>query len=251
MLREEQRTALSHWFESDLGAHVLSAERSLLDARLPELYGFHLMQLGVNDRVVLGESSMIRHRFVLARTPVQGAIACASPEQLPIEDSSVDVVILHHVLEFSTQPHQLLREAARVVVPHGHLLVLGFNPWSLFGLRAALSRRITACPVWQGARLGTRRVSDWLELLDFAIADVQHRVHQPPLDQARILARLGAVDRAAARWRLPGGAIYMIHARKQLGRLTPVRNARWAMRPRLGALPLATRDPILHRMAHA
>jgi SAM-dependent methyltransferase len=239
--------ALAQWLESDLGARALVEERALLDARLPGLYGFHLLQLGVSDRVCLYDSSMIRHRFVLGRsTEAPGASARALPEQLPIEPDSVDVVILHHVLEYSEQPHQVLREAARVVVPHGHLLIVGFNPWSLFGVRAAASRRF-GHPVWSGATLGTRRVEDWLALLDFAVEDVQYRFHVPPIDHAPTLARLARFDRAAARWSLPCGAVYLVHARKQVSPLTPVRAQRRFSRPRLAAVPLAspsTRDTI-------
>lgn len=241
MFREEEFATLADWFEGPLGVHVLTAELEFLDARLPQLYGFHLMQLSVCKGLRLANSSMIRHRFVLARsTTTPGVSACAYPEQLPIDGDCIDVALLHHVLEYSHQPHQLLREAARVVVPHGHLFVLGFNPWSLFGARAALSRHFTVHPVWQGAALAARRVRDWLELLDFAVEDIQYRVHLPPIAHAATLTRLAAIDRAAARWELPTGAIYMIHARKQLGMLTPVRNARRAMRPRLATLPLAS-----------
>jgi SAM-dependent methyltransferase len=160
--RDDENALLADWFDSALGARVLATERELLDVRLPQLYGFHLMQLGISDRLRLCDSSMIRHRFVLARSPAARAVsACAELERLPIDADSVDVALLHHVLEYSAQPHQLLRETARVVVPHGHLLVLGFNPWSLFGLRAGLARRVAARPVWHGATLAVRRVKDW------------------------------------------------------------------------------------------
>lgn len=246
---EARWLALAEWLDGDLGARVVAEERALLDAKLPGLYGFHLLQLGLSDRVCLYESSMIRHKFALARSPhATGASGCAIPEQLPIEPDSVDVVLMHHVLEYSTQPHQVLREAARVVVPHGHLLILGFNPWSLFGLRAAASRRI-AHPVWAGATLGTHRVKDWLTLLDFAVDDVQYRLHAPPIDHGPTLAKLARVDRAAARWSLPCGAVYLIHARKQVSPLTPVKPLRRFVRPRLATVPLASpsaRNTTLH-----
>lgn len=247
---DDENALLADWFDSALGARVLATERELLDVRLPQLYGFHLMQLGISDRLQFCDSSMIRHRFVLARSPAARAVsACAELERLPIDADSVDVVLLHHVLEYSAQPHQLLRETARVVVPHGHLLVLGFNPWSLFGLRATLARRVAARPIWHGATLAVRRVKDWLALLGFAIEDVQYRMHLPPFDHAPTLARLAGADRMAARLELPAGAVYMIHARKQLGSLTPVRPVRRMIRPRLAALPLASpsvRDTTLH-----
>jgi SAM-dependent methyltransferase len=232
--------AREHWFESELGRHVLGEERVMMDAKLPGLYGFHLMQMGISRRVSLFENSMIRHKFSMAQLPGgQGISALAEPEQLPIESDSVDVVLLHHVLEYSPNPHQLLREAARVIVPHGHLLVIGFNPWSAFGLRCLLGRRF-AQPIWQSRLLGTRRLADWLGLLDFAVDDVQYRFYGLPVDHAATLARLSRVDRLGADWRLPCGSVYLVHARKQISPLTMVRPSRRLAAPRMSQLPLAT-----------
>ena len=47
-------------------------------------------------------------------------------EELPLEHNSCDVVVLHHALDFAQSPHQVLREAARILRPGGHLILLGF-----------------------------------------------------------------------------------------------------------------------------
>jgi len=234
--------------DSPYGHHLLAAERALVEQKLAPLFGFHLMQLGISRHVRLYDSSAVRHKFQLAQLPgVAGVSALGEPEQLPIESESVDVVVLHHVLEYSANAHQLLREAARVVVPHGHLLVVGFNPWSLFGL-CALPARHFGHAIWRSSLLGVRRVSDWLGLLDFAVDDVQYRGHGLPISHAPTLQRLSGVERVAGNWGLPGGAVYLIHARKQTATLTPVRALRWRA-PRLRTLPLATpsaRNTTLH-----
>lgn len=232
--------AREHWFESDLGRHVLQAERALVDDKLPQLYGFHLMQIGVSRQVSLFEHSMIRHKFALSQLPGgQGISALAEAEQLPIESDSVDVVLLHHVLEYSQNPHQLLREAARVVVPHGHLLIVGFNPWSLFGVRCVLARRF-AQPIWHSRLLGARRLTDWLGLLDFAVDDVQYRCHALPVNHAATLGRLAPLDRWGESWSLPCGSVYLVHARKQISPLTLIRTPRRLAPRRMPTLPLAT-----------
>jgi len=232
--------AIEQWLQSDLGLHLLAAERSLIETKLPNLFGFHLMQLGMSRHVQLYDNSVIRHKFALGRLAGQNAVSAVSaPEHLPIEPDSVDVVLLHHVLEFSAQPHQLLREAARVVVPHGHLLIVGFNPWSLFGLRAAVSRRL-GHPVWAGARMAAGRVADWLTLLDFAVDDVRYAMHTLPVDHAATLQRLAPIDRIAQRYCLPCGSVYLIHARKQVSALTPIRPPKRRARAGLAAMPLAS-----------
>lgn len=231
--------ALAEWFESDLGRAVLACEAALLAGRLPALFGFHLMQLGVSDRIPVFPGSVVRHQFVLGRSPGnRTASALAEAEQLPIDADAIDVAVLHHALDFSPNPHQLLRETARVVVPHGHLLVTGFNPWSLFGARALASRRF-AGPIWSARMLSARRIADWLALLDFAVEDIQYRFHAPPVDHAGLLARCEGLNARAARWSLPGGATYLIHARKQMSPLTPVRMLPRRARPRLVGVRLA------------
>ncbi len=240
--------AREEWLESGFGAEVLAAERALMGTRLPGLFGFHLVQLGISRRVSLYEESGVRHRFRIASAVAGGGCAAvAAPESLPFEADSIDVALVHHALEYSHDPHQLLREAARVIVPHGHIIVIGFNPWSLFGL-GSLPGRYFGHPIWKSRLLGVRRVCDWLKLLDFAVDDVQYRVFAPPVGHEGLLRRCRAIDRLAERWPLPGGAVYMIHARKQQGALTPVRGLRWRA-PRFAAVPLATpstRNRTLH-----
>jgi SAM-dependent methyltransferase len=240
--------ALEQWLDTDLGRHVLAAELCVLDELLPRLFGYHLLQLGVSRKVRLYDTSPVRHRFRLARLAGgEGVSALSEPEQLPLDADSLDVLLLHHVLEYSNDPHQLLREAARVVIPGGHVVVAGFNPWSLFGACAVPGRRFGHA-VWTSRMLGARRVADWLELLGFAVDRVYYRVHGLPVQHPATLARLQPLERFAARWSLPGGAVYLIHARKQSSVLTPVRTLRWSA-PRLAAMPLAApraRHPTLH-----
>lgn len=241
--------ALDAWFGGDLGAALLAREQALVARKLPELFGFHLMQLGVSEHSPLYANSMIRHCFQLGRSVAGSQLtAVTTAEQLPLESDSIDVAILHHALDFSLQPHQCLREAARAVVPHGHLLIVGFNPWSLFGLRALLTRRV-AHPVWSARLLGAGRVVDWLSLLDFAVESVEFAFHAPPVQGSTLLHRLAPANALAERWRLPCGAIYLIHARKQVSPLTPSRPLLARHRPRLVGLPLAApsaRDTTIH-----
>ncbi len=62
---------------------------------------------------------------------------------------SIDLVFLPHTLEFSADPHQVLRETERVLIPEGRVIILGFNPLSSLGLWRLFRRR--------GGRIRNRR----------------------------------------------------------------------------------------------
>ena len=59
---------------------------------------------------------------------------------LPFESQSVDLIVMPHTLEFTSDPHRLLREAERVLMPEGQLVITGFNSLSLRGMRQSFGR---------------------------------------------------------------------------------------------------------------
>src|SRR5690606_13995139 len=119
---------------------------------LQDLFGYHLLQLSMSPQLDLSDSSRISHRFSL--NPLPGSsnaklAALADFSQLPLAEESIDVALLHHVLDFSESPHQLLRETARVLIGRGHLVILGFNPLSLFGSYRWFARFVSRKPRWR------------------------------------------------------------------------------------------------------
>ena len=73
--------------------------------------------------------SRIAHRLKVA--PWGEVHLRAKCHELPIATQSIDLVLLPHVLEFAEEPHAVLREVDRVMMPEGRLVIVGFNPWSL------------------------------------------------------------------------------------------------------------------------
>lgn len=161
----------------------------------------------------------------------------AEDEALPIESESVDVVVLINALELSEQPHQVLREAHRVLTPHGHLLVVGSNPNSLSGLWrrvAALTRARR-----QLARgIATTQLNDWLELLHFSVAPVRHKLLLPFAGAGRMGRWLSRVDNWLAEHNIPPGSSYVVYANKMVvGHISTQRTER--VRARLMGLPVS------------
>lgn len=60
---------------------------------------------------------------------------------VPLEDASANVVILHQVLHFLDDPQRALGEAARILVPGGQVLIADFGPHEMEDLRDAHAHR--------------------------------------------------------------------------------------------------------------
>jgi len=136
---------LETWFQGPGGQYLLAEESRLADNLLEQVFGYHLLQLGVTRCHPLGRQSGLNHK-IYAASQGGGEIGLLSENgQLPFENDSIDVVILHHALEFADDPHGLPRQVHRVVAPQGYIMVFACNPWYLLGvtlrLRSALGNR--------------------------------------------------------------------------------------------------------------
>lgn len=171
--RPFDRFALELWLRSPRGRRLLDLEQSELGRVLPDLFGRHLLQVGSWGRgASLIAASQMLHSAVLGTVSGFDAEALAEPDALPLPNKTVDAVVLPHVIEFARSPAAVLREANRVLTDRGRLLVLGFNPWSFWGLRSRLGLRYRAFP--RGARLvSVAQMRDWMELLDFEVCQLR------------------------------------------------------------------------------
>lgn len=216
---------LTLWFKTPLGDALLAEERHSVDRALQCLFGYHLLQLSISPELDLGEQSRISHRFALhsqlANNPRLSALADFT--QLPLSAESMDVVLLHHTLDFSEHPHQLLREVSRVLIPRGHLLIVGFNPWSLWGIARWFARFLSAKSHWRHQSLRLHRVVDWLTLLDFETLDIQQGFYRLPLSHPKAIKHLHWMEAWGKKLRLACGGYYVILACKDRVGMTPLK----------------------------
>ncbi|MGF6921935.1 class I SAM-dependent methyltransferase [Paraburkholderia sp. 40] len=136
---------------------------------------------------------------------------------LPFEAQSVDLLVMPHTLEFTSDPHRLLREAERVLVPEGQLIILGFNSLSLWGVRQSIGK-MTGRPFVPSAvdLIAFTRLKDWIKLLGFDLERGRFGCYRPPLASDQWLARYGFMEAAGDRWWPIFGATYMIKAIKRV-----------------------------------
>jgi SAM-dependent methyltransferase len=136
---------------------------------------------------------------------------------LPFEAQSVDLIVMPHTLEFTSDPHRLLREAERVLMPEGQLIILGFNSLSLWGARQSVGK-MTGRPFVPAAvdLIAFTRLKDWIKLLGFDLERGRFGCYRPPLGSEQWLARYGFMEAAGDRWWPIFGATYMIKAIKRV-----------------------------------
>ncbi len=229
---------VSRWFQTPQGAAVFAAEKALVEPILEHLFGYHILQVGCSEEYSLIDASPAGQKILFSpayRPGTKGAVA--NNEELPLATDSIDVVVVHHALDFTQDSHKLLREVTRVVRPGGHLLILGFNPYSSWGLWKLFKRKIHV--PWRGRFISRRRVSDWLKLLDLHIESVQFGLHFLPLKFSRLLRHAQGMEKMGNRFNSHLGGAYAILCTKQVIPLTPI-VPRWRpLRARPSAIPAA------------
>ncbi|MGQ0511473.1 MAG: class I SAM-dependent methyltransferase [Betaproteobacteria bacterium] len=210
------RSGLADWFTTPQGRHVLEWELDQFASATDDVFGFRALQAGLPGIDFLAGNRIPFH-FTVAIEP--GAALAADPLQLPLADQSVDLVALPHALEFSADPHLVLREAARVLMPEGHLVISGFNPLSLWRLRqAAMSERgraVAGAP-WDGRFIGLLRLKEWLRLLGFELNGGRFGCYAPPFSGPDWLRRFAFMEKAGARWWPIMGGAYVVRAVKRV-----------------------------------
>ncbi len=236
------------WTDSPPGRYVLDWEQTQLDRVVSDVFGYHALQLGLPQLDALRENRMPCRGLVLdaasgasapyalprgagraGAAPGSGVAAFGLPApagrsavwcdllDLPFEAQSVDLIVMPHTLEFTSDPHRLLREAERVLMPEGQLIILGFNSLSLWGARQSVGK-VTGRPFVPAAvdLIAFTRLKDWIKLLGFDLERGRFGCYRPPLGSDQWLSRYGFMEAAGDRWWPIFGATYMIKAIKRV-----------------------------------
>ena len=224
--------SLDDWLAAPLGQYLLGRERAWLDAVTPDIFGYHAIQLGLPQFDLLRESRIV-HRVIVSpalavaeveaearvqasrvdTTKIESKSILAQLHELPFDEQSIDLCVMPHVLEFADNPHEILREVDRVMRPEGRILIIGFNPWSLFGVRRAWSSK--GYP-WQGQFVSLVRMKDWLQLLGFEPSSGKLACYIPPCETAMWQQRWDFLETPGERWWGVTGGVYMLEAIKRV-----------------------------------
>jgi ubiquinone/menaquinone biosynthesis C-methylase UbiE len=184
--------SLSHWSQILTGDELKHIQNQIISHRLKLSFGHHLIKLGHLSSALDTSSCLIKHQVNVAPSPAVPELNIANKniagtnkpdanpinlfsefDELALATNSVDLVLMNHELEFSNDPHQVLREVHRVLMPSGDLVLSVFNPFSLFMLSKIWPFK-TKSPLWQARMFSIGRIKDWLDLLGFEIIEQEY-----------------------------------------------------------------------------
>jgi SAM-dependent methyltransferase len=239
-MRDAPIIELAHWLTTPPGRYLLQWEQHQFDAALPDIFGFHALQLGLPGLDALRTNRM-PHRWLASdvasvenlppiamedgSTPQPPAVVLQCEfDALPFPSASLDLVVLPHALELARDPHQTLREVERVLVPEGRVVIVGLNPASLWGLRQRAGRMRRGMSIGRGALflprvgdfIGYWRLRDWLRLLSFEVERGRFGCYRPPLATDQWLERFNWMEDTGDRWWPVLGAVYFLVAAKRV-----------------------------------
>jgi SAM-dependent methyltransferase len=221
---EKSIIALGPWLETPVGNYVRSWQQSRLDLLTADIFGFNAVQIGLPQINALQANRMKNKWMTDTHMPAGGQENSPAPivvvhdfAELPFASQSLDLVVLPHVLEFAEEPHQILREVERVLIPEGQVIVTGFNPASLWGMRQAAGRLTGAHFLPQnGEFISLPRLKDWLKLLNMEVNRGHFGCYAPPCLTDKWLNRFAFMEKAGDRWWPYLGAIYIVQAIKRV-----------------------------------
>lgn len=226
---DAQPNPWQRWLTTPAGRYLLAWEQRAVDATVANLFGYHALQCGLPELDALRANRMANRVIArLASDPVMPLSVPAEPapadarvrplqpvvveawEDIPFGTQSLDLVVLPHVLEFSSDPHQVLREVDRVLRPEGRVVVTGLNPVSLWGARHGVSGVLPGFLPRQADLIGIPRLRDWAKLLGFELEGGCYGCYAPPCRTARWLERMNWMEKAGDRWWPICGASYLL-----------------------------------------
>ncbi|AOW13113.1 methyltransferase type 11 [Hydrogenophaga crassostreae] len=252
--------SLTEWFQTPPGRYLLEWERTQFDQSVANLFGYNALQLGLPELPTL-ETNRMPHRWLALPEELVSLVPESSEKvlfggarggagspgsaqhgraglaarvalvtnaaALPFPEASLDLLVLPHTLELSADPHHVLREVERVLVPEGRVVISGFNPYSLWGLRQARARWASRIGLGglgvsrlylpeAGDFIATGRLKDWLRLLSFEVESERFGCYRPAVKTEKWLQRMAWMDRAGRRWWPVVGSVYFVVAVKRV-----------------------------------
>lgn len=225
--------SLYDWYQSPLGQYLLEQLKIKLEPLLSTSFGYYAVHMGCVEEVsFLHQLCPVKHVFTMGQVEGQNDVLIDNTS-LPVASDSIDLVLLMHSFSSSRNPHAILREVNRVLIPDGKLIIIDFNPISFWGIRHGLQSWMDEAP-WSGHFYTSTRLRDWARLLGFDKLFYARCGYVLPLNYQSLIQRAHLFTKFSQRWLSFSGALNILAFEKKLFPLTPVRK-RWVQRQVLPA----------------
>lgn len=237
----EHSASFREWLEKPLGVRFLDLERNKVKPIITTLFGYEAVILGEAKFAVCLEQSPIKLKTLInpfiEPSPTNISMLCSRQDKLAVLSDSIDLVYLAHCLEFTSNQHEVLREAYRILRPDGHLVITLFNSLSCWGLWRMFAKWGGNAP-WIANFMSLVKLKDWLALLGFDIMRVNHFGYYLPFNKANYPAEISVFERYGQKIEVPCGAAYVVEASKRVIPVSPIRPV-WSSKPEIIASDLA------------
>lgn len=223
MIKNDYQQQLRKWFETDLGQAILDAEKNEIEKIIGDYFGYHLLQIGTLCHLQWFEQSPIKHKVCYTPNwPLSyvGNYVFGNLHELPFAKHSIDLMVVAHVLEFVASPRDILEQIAYALIPGGHMLILSFNPYSIWGLTKLINSKKDF--PWCGRFNSLGKLRKWLRECDCVIDSYASFNFQLPVANTATRNKFKFVETIGRTCWPNNGAIYCLVVRKQIAKVTPI-----------------------------
>jgi hypothetical protein len=244
-LIKKQPTKPESWRDLPLGNEL----KCLIEKQIAEVsrkfFGYHLVRLGHLSSEIELAACPIKHQVNVTSNTQNHTSVLGSSSDLPLSENSVDAFLLAHELDFAKDPHQILREVDRTIMPNGYVVITGFNPFSLSGLFKYLP--INKGNILHDARFfSCARVKDWLQLLGFEIVDVKHLLFNELFLQRKLMGE-SKWNNWCHQYLSVFTSMYIIVARKRVIPLSMIK-PKWKAKTKFSTLGASVRNSVRNKV---
>ncbi|MBJ7262690.1 MAG: methyltransferase domain-containing protein [Burkholderiaceae bacterium] len=232
---------LAEWLRTPPGLYAAAWQQARIDAIVADVFGYHALQVGLVDWDLLDHNRIPFKAYASAvELDADSAVrsrpcVLADPAALPFESQSIDLLVLPHVFDCTATPHAVLREVERVLMPEGRVVISGFNPWSLWGVRNVMPAMEQWLPRPASALVSVPRLRDWLKLMSFEVDPAVFGCFAPAVRSDTWLDRWAFMEQYGPRWWSVCGSVYVVTAVKRVAGMRMIKPTWKRRRKRRGA----------------
>lgn len=220
---------LRDFYATPLGYVVRRLVRRKIRELWPNVKGAHMMALGYPTPFLRYYREEAK-RLVALMPAEQGALSWSKKtpniavltegNQLPLSDKSIDFALLSHILEFTSNPRELIRETWRVLADGGRLLLIVPN-------RTGIWARIDKTPFGQGHPYNVLQLNQFLIENTFTPLRVESALYIPPTQSRVLLSTASAWEKIGQKWFPNLSGVLIIEASKQIFAGSLVKEPAW------------------------